>query len=136
MIMSPTSRAAPVCTSGTVPRWPPEIDPEKPPACYPDGGCSPPTWDNGGVSQPTERRPPQVTMAVGDGHVRLVDGAGHRLGAPRPGSARWRPQEAIGELLADPPIGRLGLDVAGVTRASAIACLVIAASACATGILG
>jgi hypothetical protein len=86
------------------------------------------------VSQPTEQRPPQVTLAVG-----IIMFASLMVLATAAQTvvtlSSLDTQQAIREFVAEPPFSSLGLDVAGASELLRITCLVAAACACATGIL-
>jgi hypothetical protein len=87
------------------------------------------------VSQPTQQRPPQVTLAVGIiifASVMVLATATQMVVTLN----SLETQQAIREFLAEPPFSSLGLDVAGASALLRITCLVAAACACATGILG
>jgi hypothetical protein len=87
------------------------------------------------VSQPTEQRPPQVTLAssiVMFASVVVLLTAWERVST----LGSLETQEAIRGFLSEAPFSSLGLDVAGASQALRIACLVAAAGACATAILG
>lgn len=87
------------------------------------------------MSQPTDQRPPQVTLASGivmfSSLIVLVS-AWERVST----LGSLETQQAIQEFLAEAPFSSLGLDVAGASELLRITCLVAAASACATAILG
>ena len=87
------------------------------------------------MSQPTAQRPPQVTLAVGIimfASVMVLLTAWERITT----LGSLESQEAIRDLLAEAPFSSLGLDVDSTSQLLRIACLVAAASACATAILG
>lgn len=87
------------------------------------------------MSQPTEQRPPQVTLAVGIimfASLMVLVTAAERVST----LGSLETQEAIREFLAEPPFASLGLDLASASQILRVACLVAAASACATLILG
>jgi hypothetical protein len=87
------------------------------------------------VSQPTAQRPPQVTLAVGIiifASVLVLLSAWERIST----LGSLESQESFRDLLAEAPFSSLGLDVDTTSQLLRIACLVAAASACATGILG
>ena len=87
------------------------------------------------MSQPTAQRPPQVTLAVGIiifASVMVLLTAWERITT----LGSLENQQAIRDLLAEAPFSSLGLTVDGTSELLRIACLVAAASACATGILG
>ncbi len=87
------------------------------------------------MSQPTEQRPPQVTLASGiimfASFVVLIS-AWDRVST----LGSLETQQAIRDFLAEPPFTSLGLDAAGASELLRITCLVTAAGACATAILG
>jgi len=87
------------------------------------------------VSQPTDQRPPQVTLASGivmfSSLIVLVS-AWERVST----LGSLETQESIRDLLAEAPFSSLGLDVAGTSDLLRITCLVAAACACGTAILG
>ena len=93
------------------------------------------TWDNGPVSQPTATRPPQVTLASGivifSSFIVLLT-AWERVST----LGSLETQEAIRDFLGESPFSSLGLDVNSATQALRVSCLVAAAAACATAILG
>ncbi len=87
------------------------------------------------MSQPTEQRPPQVTLASGIvmfASVMVVLTAYDRITS----LGSLETQQAIRDVLADAPFSSLGLDVNGASEALRISCMVAAAAACATAILG
>lgn len=87
------------------------------------------------MSQPTEQRPPQVTLAAGIimfASLMVLLTAWDRVAT----LGSLETQQAIRDLLAEPPFASLGLDVAGASQLLRISCLVAAACACATLILG
>lgn len=93
------------------------------------------TGDNGPVSQPTEQRPPQVTLASGIvmfASVLVLLTAWERV----TGLGSLETQDAIRTALAEPPFSSLGLDVQSATGVLRVVMMVAAASACATAILG
>lgn len=87
------------------------------------------------VSQPTTQRPPQVTLASGivmfASFIVLVS-AWERIST----LGSLESQTAIQEFLAEAPFSSLGLDVTSASEILRIMCMVAAASACATAILG
>lgn len=87
------------------------------------------------MSQPTEQRPPQVTLASGivmfASFIVLVS-AWERITT----LGSLESQTAIGEFLAEAPFSSLGLDVSSASEVLRVLCMVAAACACATGILG
>jgi len=87
------------------------------------------------VSQPTDQRPPQVTLASGiimfSSLIVLVS-AWERVSTLR----SLETQQSIQEFLVEAPFSSLGLDASGATELLRITCLVAAACACATAILG
>ena len=93
------------------------------------------TWDTGGVSQPTTQRPPQVSLASGIvmfSSVVVLLTVWERLTSLR----SLETQQAIAEVLAESPFSSLDLTVSGTTELLRISCMVAAACACATTILG
>jgi hypothetical protein len=93
------------------------------------------TWDNGPVSKPTEQRPPQVTLASGIvmfASIVVLLTAWERVST----LGSLETQQAIRDFLGEAPFSSLGLDVNSTTRILRISCLVAAAGACATAILG
>ena len=87
------------------------------------------------MSQPTEQRPPQVSLAssiIMFASFLVLATAWERVTT----LGSLETQQAIEAFLADPPFSSLGLDVDGASQVLRIACLVAAACACATGILG
>ncbi|MCW2739154.1 hypothetical protein [Nocardioides sp.] len=87
------------------------------------------------MSQPTEQRPPQVTLASGIvmfASVMVLVSAWERIAT----LGSLETQQSIRDFLAEPPFTSLGLDVPGASEVLRIACLVAAACACATAILG
>lgn len=93
------------------------------------------TWDNGPVSQPTTQRPPQVTLAsaiVIFSSVVVLLTVWERVSS----LGSLETQQAIREVLADAPFSSWGLTVNGTTELLRISCMVAAACACATAILG
>lgn len=87
------------------------------------------------MSQPTTHRPPQVSLASG---IVMVSSVVVLLTAwQRVTSLRsLETQEAIRDVLADVPFSSLGLTVSSTTELLRISCMVAAACACATAILG
>jgi hypothetical protein len=87
------------------------------------------------VSQPTTTRPPQVTLAssivIFASFIVLLT-AWERVST----LGSLETQEAIRDFLGEAPFSSLGLDVTSATQALRISCLVAAAAACATAILG
>jgi hypothetical protein len=93
------------------------------------------TWDNGGVSQPTTQRPPQVTLASGIvmfSSVVVLLTVWERVTS----LGSLETQQAISEVLADAPFTSLDLTVSGTVELLRISCMVAAVCACATAILG
>lgn len=93
------------------------------------------TWDNGAVSQPTKQRPPQVSLASGlvmFSSVVVLLTAWERVTSLR----SLETQEAIRDVLAEAPFTSLGLTVSSTTDLLRVSCMVAAACACATAILG
>jgi hypothetical protein len=91
--------------------------------------------ENGCVSQPTEQRPPQVTLASGIvmfASVMVLLTAIERVTT----LGSLDTQQSIRDALADSPFSSLGLDIDGATQLLRIGALVAAAGACATAILG
>jgi hypothetical protein len=87
------------------------------------------------VSQPTDQRPPQVTLASGIvmfSSLIVVVSAWERVS----NLGSLETQESIRDFLAEAPFSSLGLDAASTSDLLRITCLVAAASACATAILG
>jgi hypothetical protein len=87
------------------------------------------------VSQPTEQRPPQVTLAssiVMFASLMVLLAAWEQVST----LGSLETQEAIRGFLGEAPFSSLDLDVTGATEALRIACMVAAAAACATGVLG
>lgn len=87
------------------------------------------------MSQPTDQRPPQVTLAAGIimfSSLIVVLSAWQRVST----LGSLETQQSIREFLAEAPFSSLGLDAAGATELLRIICLVAAACACATAILG
>jgi hypothetical protein len=87
------------------------------------------------VSQPTEQRPPQVTLASG---IVMFASAVALLTAWELVSSlgSLEMQETIASVLADPPFSGTGLDMQAATDLLRIVGIVSAVCACATGILG
>jgi hypothetical protein len=93
------------------------------------------TWDNGPVSQPTKQRPPQVSLASGIimfSSVVVLLTAWERVTS----LGSLETQDAIRDALADAPFSSIGLTVSSTTELLRVLCMVAAASACATAILG
>ena len=90
--------------------------------------------DNGGVSQPTEQRPPQVTLASSIVMFASVMVLFRVEQVSTLGTLET--QEAIRAFLGEAPFSSLGLDVTAASELLRIACMVAAAAACATGVLG
>ncbi|KRE97176.1 hypothetical protein ASG76_00090 [Nocardioides sp. Soil774] len=87
------------------------------------------------MSQPTEQRPPQVTLAssiVMFASLMVLLAAWEQVST----LGSLETQQAIRDFLGEAPFSSLGLDVTGATEALRIACMVAAAAACATGVLG
>lgn len=87
------------------------------------------------MSQPTDQRPPQVTLASGIiifSSLLVLVSAWERVSTLR----SLETQESIQEFLAEAPFSSLGLDLASTTELLRITCLIAAACACATAILG
>ncbi|NPD04054.1 hypothetical protein HN031_05080 [Nocardioides sp. zg-1308] len=87
------------------------------------------------MSQPTEQRPPQVTLASGIvmfASVMVLLTAWERVAS----LGSLETQQSIRDLLAEPPFSSLGLDVEGATGLLRISGMVAAAAACGTAILG
>lgn len=87
------------------------------------------------MSQPTTHRPPQVSLASGIvmfSSVVVLLTAWERVTSLR----SLETQEAIRDVLAGAPFSSLGLTVSSTTELLRISCMVAAASACATAILG
>ncbi len=87
------------------------------------------------MSQPTDQRPPQVTLASGiimfSSLIVLVS-AWERISTLR----SLETQEGIRDFIAEAPFSSLGLDAAGASDLLRIAALVAAVCACGTAILG
>ena len=91
--------------------------------------------DNGLVSKPIEQRPPQVTLAAGIivfASVLVLVTAWERVST----LGSLETQQVIRDLLAEPPFSSLGVSVDEATSVLRISCLVAAAAACGTAILG
>ncbi len=91
--------------------------------------------DNGSVSQPTEQRPPQVTLASGIvmfASVVVLLTAIERVTT----LGSLETQQSIRDVLAESPFSSLGLGLDGATRLLRVGAMVAAAGACATAILG
>jgi len=87
------------------------------------------------VSQPTEQRPPQVTLASGIvmfASVMVLLTVWERVTS----LGSLETQEAIREVIGAAPFSSLGLDVNGASEVLRISCMVAAAAACATAVLG
>jgi hypothetical protein len=87
------------------------------------------------VSTRTEQRPPQVTLAAGIivfASVMVLLTAWERVST----LGSLETQQAIRDLLAEPPFSSLGVSVDEATSVLRISCLVAAAAACGTAILG
>lgn len=87
------------------------------------------------MSQPTTHRPPQVSLASGIvmfSSVVVLLTAWERVTSLR----SLETQEAIRDVLADAPFSSLGLTVSSTTDLLRVSCMVAAAAACATAILG
>ncbi len=87
------------------------------------------------MSQPTTQRPPQVTLASGIvmfSSVVVLLTVWERVST----LGTLETQEAIRDALGSGPLSPLGLDVNGATEILRISCMVAAACACATAILG
>ena len=87
------------------------------------------------MSQPTEQRPPQVTLAssiVMFASVIVLLTAFERVTT----LGSLETQQSIRDVLAESPFSSLGLDLEGATQLLRIGALVAAAGACATAILG
>ncbi|MBC2931752.1 hypothetical protein [Nocardioides sp. zg-1228] len=87
------------------------------------------------MSQPTKQRPPQVSLASGIvmfSSLMVLLTAWERVTSLR----SLETQEAIRDVLADAPFSSLGLTVPATTELLRISCMVAAACACATAILG
>ncbi len=87
------------------------------------------------MSQPTEQRPPQVTLAssiVMFASVIVLLTAFERVST----LGSLETQQSIRDVLGESPFSSLGLDLDGATQLLRIGALVAAAGACATAILG
>ena len=87
------------------------------------------------MSQPTKQRPPQVSLASGIimfSSVVVLLTAWERVTSLR----SLETQDAIRDVLADAPFSSIGLTVSSTTEVLRISCMVAAACACATAILG
>jgi hypothetical protein len=87
------------------------------------------------VTQPTAQRPPQVTLAAGIivfASLMVLVTAWERVST----LGSLESQQALRELLAEPPFSSLGVDVDGATSLLRISCMVAAVAACGTAILG
>ena len=87
------------------------------------------------MSQPTEQRPPQVTLASGIvmfASVLVLLMAWEQITT----LGTLETQESIRSYLAEPPFSSLGLDVQGASDLLRLTTIVAAVSACATAILG
>ena len=87
------------------------------------------------MSQPTTHRPPQVSLASGIvmfSSVVVLLTAWERVTSLR----TLETQEAIRDVLAGAPFSSLGLTVSSTTEVLRVSCMVAAACACATAILG
>ena len=87
------------------------------------------------MSQPTDQRPPQVTLASGIimfSSLIVLLTAWERVS----GLGSLETQESIRDFLAEAPFSSLGLDVASASDLLRVTSMVAAASACATAILG
>jgi hypothetical protein len=87
------------------------------------------------VSQPTTQRPPQVSLASGIvmfSSVVVLLTVWERVSS----LGSLETQQAIAEVLADSPFTSLDLTVSSTTELLRISCMVAAACACATAILG
>ena len=87
------------------------------------------------MSQPTEQRPPQVTLASGIvmfASFMVLVTAWEQVST----IGSLETQESIRDVLAESPFSSLGLDVNSASDLLRYACMVAAAAACATGILG
>ncbi|RYC07470.1 hypothetical protein [Nocardioides zhouii] len=87
------------------------------------------------MSQPTEQRPPQVTLAssiIMFASVIVLLTAFERVST----LGSLETQQSIRDVLAESPFSSLGLDLEGATQLLRIGALVAAAGACATAILG
>jgi hypothetical protein len=87
------------------------------------------------VSQPTEQRPPQVTLAAGIivfASLMVLVTAWERVSM----LGSLETQQAVRDLLAEPPFSSLGVSVDEGTSLLRISSLVAAVAACGTAILG
>lgn len=87
------------------------------------------------MSQPTTHRPPQVSLASGIvifSSVVVLLTAWERVTSLR----SLETQEAIRDVISGAPFSSLGLTVSSTTELLRISCMVAAAAACATAILG
>ena len=87
------------------------------------------------MSQPTEQRPPQVTLASGIimfASFLVLITAWEQVTS----LGSLDTQQSIRDLIAEAPFSSLGLDVASASQLLRITCMVAAACACATAILG
>ena len=87
------------------------------------------------MSQPTEQRPPQVTLASGIvmlSSVVVLLTAGERIST----LGSLDTQESVRSFLAEPPFSSLGLDVQSASELLRWVMVVAAMCACATAILG
>ena len=87
------------------------------------------------MSQPTKQRPPQVSLASGIvmfSSVVVLLTAWERVTS----LGSLETQDAIRDVLADAPFSSLGLTVSSTTELLRVSCMVAAACACATAILG
>ena len=87
------------------------------------------------MSQPTKQRPPQVSLASGIvmfSSVVVLLTAWERVTS----LGSLETQDAIRDVLADAPFSSLGLTVSSTVDLLRVACMVAAACACATAILG
>ncbi|MGF9757583.1 hypothetical protein AAII07_20535 [Microvirga sp. 0TCS3.31] len=87
------------------------------------------------MSQPTKQRPPQVSLASGIimfSSVVVLLTAWERVTS----LGSLETQDAIRDALADAPFSSVGLTVSSTTELLRVLCMVAAASACATAILG
>jgi len=87
------------------------------------------------VSQPTTQRPPQVSLASGIvmfSSVVVLLTAWERVTS----LGSLETQDAIRDVLADAPFSSLGLTVSSTSDLLRVSCMVAAACACATAILG
>ncbi len=87
------------------------------------------------MSKPTEQRPPQVTLASGIvmfASFMVLVTAWEQVST----IGSLETQDSIRDVLAESPFSSLGLDVSSASDLLRYACMVAAAAACATGILG